>query len=107
MPGKDRTLEPDQIVLLDLFGRYPGAISADQTWMGFSGSRPPERGRAVWEAVRGARDAALALIRKSGAAGEKLAGYQLDRAARDGIDRAGFGDFLVHRTGHSIDYDLH
>src|SRR5258706_8571900 len=75
--------------------------------MGYSGSRPPERVGAVWEAVRGARDAALALIRKSGAAGEKLAGYQVDRAARDVIDRAGFGDFFVHRTGHSIDQDLH
>jgi len=107
MAGKDRTLEPDQVVLLDLFGRYPGAISADQTWMGFSGPRPPERVRAAWEAVRGARDAALALILKAGAAGEKLAGYQVDRAARDVIERAGFGDFFVHRTGHSIDQDLH
>ena len=107
LPGKDRTLEPDQIVLLDLFGRYRGAISADQTWMGFSGTRPPERVQAVWEAVRGGRDAALELIRKAGAAGDQLAGYQVDRAARDFIERAGFGQYFVHRTGHSIDLDLH
>lgn len=107
MPGKDLTLARDQVVLLDLFGRYPGAISADQTWMGFSGPRPPERVRTVWAAVRDGRDAALALVRKAGAAGETLAGYQVDRAARDVIEQAGFGDFFVHRTGHSIDHDLH
>jgi Xaa-Pro aminopeptidase len=105
--GQDRALDPDQIVLLDLFGRYPGGISADQTWMGFSGPRPPDKVRAVWEAVRGGRDAALELIRKASAAGEKLAGYQVDRAARDVIERAGFGKFFVHRTGHSIDQELH
>jgi Xaa-Pro dipeptidase len=105
--GKDRALQADEVVLLDLFGRYPGAIPADQTWMGFSGARPPERVRAVWEAVRGARDAALELVRKAGAAGETLAGYQVDRAARDVIERAGFGKYFVHRTGHSIDQELH
>ncbi|HEY9382831.1 MAG TPA: M24 family metallopeptidase [Gemmatimonadales bacterium] len=105
--GKDLTLQTDQVVLLDLFGRYPGAISADQTWMGFSGPRVPERVRTVWTAVRDARDAALELVRKAGASGEKLAGFQVDRAARDVIEQAGFGNFFVHRTGHSIDQDLH
>lgn len=106
-PGKDLTLERDQVVLLDLFGRYPGGISADQTWMGFSGPRPPARVHAVWTAVRDARDAALELVRKAGAAGEQLAGYRVDRAAREVIEGAGFGQFFVHRTGHSIDHDLH
>jgi Xaa-Pro dipeptidase len=105
--GKDLTLQTDQVVLLDLFGRYPGAISADQTWMGFSGPRVPERVRTVWTAVRDARDAALELVRKAGASGENLAGFQVDRAARDVIEQAGFGNFFVHRTGHSIDQDLH
>jgi Xaa-Pro aminopeptidase len=107
MPGKDRTLAADQVVLLDLFGRHPGGISADQTWMGWSGPNPPAKVRTVWETVRAARDAALDLVRRAGAAGERLKGYQVDRAARDVIERAGFGDHFVHRTGHSIDYDLH
>ena len=107
VPGKDRTLARDQVVLLDLFGRFPGAISADQTWMGFSGPKPPARVVTVWNTVRDARDAALELVRQAGAAGDRLAGYQVDRAARDVIERAGFGAFFVHRTGHSIDQDLH
>ncbi|HLG04702.1 MAG TPA: M24 family metallopeptidase, partial [Gemmatimonadales bacterium] len=105
--GKDRVLSPNEVVLLDLFGRYPGAISADQTWMGFSGPRPPERVRTIWAVVRDARDAAIALIRSAVAAGDRLAGYQVDRAAREVIERAGLGAYFVHRTGHSIDQDLH
>jgi Xaa-Pro aminopeptidase len=31
----------------------------------------------------------------------------VDRAARDVIEKAGFGEYFVHRTGHSIDLDLH
>jgi len=106
-PGKDLALARDQVVLVDLFGRYPGAISADQTWMGYSGRNPSEKIRTVWETVRDARDAALDLVRQAGAAGSLLQGYQVDRAARDVIERAGFGEYFVHRTGHSIDQDLH
>jgi len=106
-PGKDLTLARDQVILLDLFGRYPGAISADQTWMGFSGKTPPDRVMTVWTAVREARDAALEVVRRAGESGEPLPGYQVDRAAREVIERAGFGEYFVHRTGHSIDQDLH
>ncbi len=107
VPGKDLTLAKDQVVLLDLFGRYPGAISADQTWMAFSGKNPPERVMTVWTAVRDARDAALEVVRQAGKSGEPLPGYKVDRAARDVIEKAGFGEYFVHRTGHSIDQNLH
>ncbi len=107
VPGKDLTLAKDQVVLLDLFGRYPGAISADQTWMAFSGKEPTERVLTVWTAVRDARDAALEVVRLAGLSGEPLPGYKVDRAARDVIEKAGFGEYFVHRTGHSIDQNLH
>jgi Xaa-Pro dipeptidase len=105
--GQDRELGVDEVVLLDLFGRFPDGISADQTWMGFSGPNPPDEVRQVWAAVRDARDAALRLVTEAGAAGHQVSGYQVDRAARDVIEGAGFGEFFVHRTGHSIDRDLH
>lgn len=106
--AQSATLEPDQVVLLDLFaGRGVGAVQADQTWMGFSGPVPPARVLEVWTTVRDARDAALALIREAAAAGRVLRGFEVDRAARTVIERAGFGDWFVHRTGHSIDRDLH
>ena len=39
--------------------------------------------------------------------GRPLAGFEGDRAARGVIEAAGFGEYFVHRTGHSIDRDLH
>ena len=37
----------------------------------------------------------------------RIAGHEADRAARAVIEAAGYGDAFVHRTGHSIDRDLH
>jgi Xaa-Pro aminopeptidase len=36
-----------------------------------------------------------------------VSGADLDDAARGVIKAAGYGDHFVHRTGHSIDRDLH
>jgi Xaa-Pro aminopeptidase len=108
LPGKDRTLERDQVVLLDLWGRPDsGTVYADQTWMGFSGPRPPEPVVRAWNAVQRAREAAIDLVRGRVAAGEPIRGFEIDRAAREVVDGAGFGANFVHRTGHSIDQDLH
>ena len=108
LPGSDRTLERDQVVLLDLWGgMHEGAVFADQTWMGFSGKVVPERVQHVWEVVREARDAAIAALQARQRSGEPVLGYLGDQAARQVIEREGFGDFFVHRTGHSIDRDLH
>lgn len=106
--GADVVLAPDQVILLDLWaGRRLGAVFADQTWMGFSGPRPPAKVQRVWETVRDARDAAIARVQGALAAGRPVRGFELDRAARDVIEGAGFGAFFVHRTGHSIDHRLH
>jgi Xaa-Pro dipeptidase len=106
--GLDATLEPGQVVLLDLWaGRRLDTVFADQTWMGFAGARPPARVSQVWETVRRARDAAIATVREAAGAGRRLAGFEADRAARTVIEGAGFGAAFVHRTGHSIDRDLH
>ena len=107
-PGRDATLRRGEVVLLDLWaGRSLTTVFADQTWMGFAGATPPERVRQVWKVVRDARDAAIATIRSAAAAGRPVAGYEADRAARGVIEAAGYGSAFVHRTGHSIDRDLH
>jgi Xaa-Pro dipeptidase len=107
-PGSDATLRRDQVVLLDLWaGRRRTTVFADQTWMGFAGPRPPERVVEVWHVVRGARDAAVGAVLSAAAAGRAIAGYEADRAARRVVEAAGYGEAFVHRTGHSIDRDLH
>jgi Xaa-Pro aminopeptidase len=74
--------------------------------MGFSGRQVPPKVQEVWRVVRDARDAAIAVVtRKAGKA--PLFGFEGDEAARGVIEAAGYGEYFVHRTGHSIDRDLH
>jgi Xaa-Pro dipeptidase len=93
---------PGQLLLLDLWAREPGRIYADQTWMAAIGT-PSARAAELWNVVRGARDAALDLLRRRLEAGQPVAGAEADRASRGVIEAAGYGDRIVCRTGHSID----
>jgi len=106
--GSDRTLEPDQVVLIDLFaGKSLATVFADQTWMGFSGRSVPEEVERVWTVVRDARDAALDVVWSAARERRPLRGFEIDQGARRVIEAAGYGEYFVHRTGHSIDRDLH
>jgi Xaa-Pro aminopeptidase len=106
--GTDATLRAGDVVLLDLWaGRSRTTVFADQTWMGYAGAGPPERVARVWDVVRAARDAAVSAVQDAAAAGRPIAGFEADRAARGVVEAAGFGARFVHRTGHSIDRDLH
>jgi Xaa-Pro aminopeptidase len=106
-PDGSAPLVPGALLLLDLWAREPGGVFADQTWMASFGP-PSERAGLLWTIVRGARDAAIDLLQERLAAGTPVTGAEADRAARDVIDRAGFGDRIICRTGHSIDrFGLH
>jgi Xaa-Pro dipeptidase len=98
----------DQVLLLDLWaGVSRGAVYADQTWMAWTGSAPGAEVSRVFEVVRAARDSAVALAAARFAGSEAVTGAELDDAARGVIRAAGLGEYFVHRTGHSIDQDLH
>ncbi|HTY06433.1 MAG TPA: M24 family metallopeptidase [Gemmatimonadales bacterium] len=106
--GADRVVGRGEVLLLDLWaGPARGTVFADQTWMGFTGTNPGAEVVKVWETVRGARDAAVDLLRTRWNARAPVTGADLDDAARGVIQRAGYGEHFVHRTGHSIDRDLH
>ncbi len=95
-------IAPGQLLLLDLWAKEPGGIYADQTWMAAIGT-PSARAMELWTVVRTARDAALDLLRSRLGNRQPVAGADADRAAREVIDAAGYGDRIVSRTGHSID----
>jgi len=99
----------DQLVLLDLWGKIeqPGAVFADITWMGFTGLRAPDRQVKAFDAVIAARDAAIALVQRAVAAGQELRGWQVDRAASAVLRSAGYGERILHRTGHSLGENVH
>ena len=97
-----RLIQRGDLLLIDLWAREKGGVYADQTWMASLGA-PSARVVTVWEAVRDARDAALALLTTRIAAGEPARGGEADDAARAVITDRGFGAQFWHRTGHSID----
>ena len=80
---------------------------ADITWTAFVGEAVPERHRRVFDAVIGARDLALCEIESAFREGRPLQGWELDRAARDFIEEAGFGGYFNHRLGHSLGREVH
>ena len=98
---------PGALLLLDLWATEPAGIYADQTWMAAIGA-PSERDAGLWTVVREARDAALDLIGRRVRAGEPVRGADGDAAATTVIGQAGYLDYRIARTGHSIDrYGLH
>jgi len=107
--AKNRAIRRDELVLLDLWGKLdrPGAVYADITWVGFTGATPPERQTRAFGAICAARDAAIALVESSVRDGREVRGWQVDRAASTVIREAGFGDQILHRTGHSLGESVH
>jgi Xaa-Pro aminopeptidase len=99
----------EALLLLDLWGkqRQPGSVYADITWVGYTGATVPGRIREVFAAVAGARDAAVALVRERARAGADIRGWEADRAARQVLIDAGFGEFVRHRTGHNLGESVH
>jgi len=96
-------------VLLDIWGKKntPGAVYYDITWTGFVGPAPSGRMREIFTIVRDARDAGVKAVQEGIASGRPLAGWEVDRAARGHIKSAGFGEYFIHRTGHSIGTEIH
>jgi Xaa-Pro dipeptidase len=96
-------------VLLDVWGKknIPSAVYYDITWMGFVGAAPTARMQEVFEVVRDARDAGVKTVVDAVAAGRRIAGWEVDRATRGHIKQKGFGEYFIHRTGHSIGTDVH
>ncbi len=107
---RTRQIGTDELVLLDLWGKKkddPQAVFADITWVGFTGRYVPKEMAGAFEAIRQARDAAAALVQESARQGRDLRGWQVDRAAREVLEGAGFGERILHRTGHNLGRDVH
>jgi Xaa-Pro aminopeptidase len=97
------------LLLLDVWGKKktPGSVYYDVTWVGYLGAKVPEKYGKIFGIVREARDRAVDLILKSIAARKPLQGWQVDKAARNVIEKAGYGKYFFHRTGHSIGEKVH
>lgn len=108
-PENARPIKLGDTLLVDLWAKLtePNAVFYDITWCAFVGENPPAKYVEIFRLVCQARDAALALVQERFAKGEPLAGYEVDDAAREVIEKAGYGQYFVHRTGHNIGTEVH
>lgn len=106
---KASPIREGDLLLLDVWGKTKtaGSVYYDITWVGYLGAKVPEKMAKVFGIVRDARDKAVELIRSSIAKGKPLQGWQVDKAARGVIEKAGYGKYFFHRTGHSIGQTVH
>lgn len=97
-------IRPGDWILIDLWARIPGDenIHSDITWCGYAGKTVPDKHLRVFNTVKAARDAATRAVQSAWADKRPIQGWQLDDAARQPIIDAGFGEFIKHRTGHSL-----
>jgi Xaa-Pro dipeptidase len=110
-PTKDasRPIRAGDLLLLDVWAKYdrPASVYYDVTWMGFLGERVPEAYAKIFRIVRDARDAAIQYVKQTLTKGRAVHGWEVDRAAREVIRKAGYAKYFVHRTGHSIGQEVH
>ena len=97
--GKDKIKVGDSVVL-DIGGRYKNYCS-DMTRTVFIGKEPSKEHAHVYNIVKSANEKAISIIKE----GVKFS--DIDKAARNLITEAGYGEYFTHRTGHSIGIEVH
>jgi Xaa-Pro aminopeptidase len=108
-PEGSREIRQGDAVLIDMWAKLdqPSAVYYDITWTGFCGVSPPSALQNIFEVVCDARDSAIRYVQGAIARSEAIQGFQVDDAARGYIQERGFGEYFVHRTGHSIGEEVH
>ena len=97
-PGQ-RVIQPGDAVVLDIGGTRADYCS-DTTRTAFVGE-PPADFLALYEVLREAQSAACEAVAPG------VTAEAVDRAARDVIEEAGYGERFIHRTGHGIGMETH
>jgi Xaa-Pro dipeptidase len=106
---KSSPIREGDFLLLDVWGKKntPGSVYYDVAWVGYLGAKVPDKYAKIFRIVREARDTAVELILRNIAEGKPLQGWQVDKAARRVIEKAGYGKYFIHRTGHNIGQAVH
>ena len=107
--GSSRPIRAGDLLLLDIWAKreIAGSVYYDITWVGYLGNRVPDSYAKIFRIVREARDNAVKFIQEAVAKRREIHGWEVDRVARKTIEKAGYGKYFVHRTGHSIGQEVH
>ncbi len=102
-PDKSSVIRPGDFLLIDLWAKEKtvGSVYADITWVGVCAASPTARHQEIFSIVAAARDAGWELVR-SRYPQQPVRGFEVDDATRGVIQKAGYGEYFIHRTGHSI-----
>jgi Xaa-Pro aminopeptidase len=96
-----RPVGPGELVTFD-FGAKVDGYCSDMTRTRFVGPGPvPPELERVAAVVLASQDAGLSAVRQG------VTGAEVDRACREVVDAAGWGDQFVHGTGHGVGLDIH
>jgi Xaa-Pro aminopeptidase len=102
-------IEENQLILIDLWAKeqQSDAVYGDISWTAYTGSDVPAKMAEVFQIVCTARDRAVSFLSEQFASGIRPRGCDVDDAVRAVITDAGYGEYFIHRTGHSIGTDVH
>jgi Xaa-Pro aminopeptidase len=108
-PATNSTIQPGDFVLIDLWAKMdkPRAVYSDLTRTCYVGEKVPEKIVEVFNIVAAARDAGIACVKDAFSKNKPLQGWEVDAATRAVIDKAGYGEYFSHRTGHNIGQETH
>lgn len=100
--ASDRVIQPGDAVVIDIGGPNPAGYNSDTTRTYLvAGGEPDPDFATVHELVRTAQRAAVAAVRPG------VTAESVDRAAREIIEKAGYGEYFITRTGHGIGLEVH
>jgi Xaa-Pro dipeptidase len=104
-----RPIRAGDLLLLDIWAKLnrPGSVYYDITWVGYLGNRVPDSYAKIFRVAQQARDNAVKFIQEAVAKRRTIHGWEVDGVARKTIQKAGYGKYFVHRTGHSIGQEVH
>lgn len=108
--GKGNTIKENEVVQLDIWAKEKNGIFADISWIGYtseSADTIPENINKMFESLINVRNKTVEYIRKELSAGIPPKGENVDKFCRKKITAAGYAEYIRHRTGHSIDREVH
>jgi Xaa-Pro aminopeptidase len=95
-----RVVKRGDTVVVDIGGTTSDGYCSDNTRVYAVGEAPADF-LAYYEVLHEAQRAAVAAVRPG------VTAEDVDRAARDVIEAAGYGEYFIHRTGHGIGLEEH
>jgi Xaa-Pro aminopeptidase len=99
-PRSERVMKDGELLLMDMACEYAHYATDITRTVPVNGHFSAEQ-RKVYDVVLAAQERALAMV-KPGVYHEDL-----DKAAREVVEKAGYGDFFIHGLGHFVGLDVH